>query len=184
VESGYSIDQLENIAWATATSAAQSPLPATIAIRALRDLLTRWLLRGERDRADQDAQTLPVVYVDGVTRRIMDAFATLIVATAESRQAQTCAELASAFAHIAHRLESDEDRAAFDAALDSSLPAIIQHAELPRLQSALSELSTALERTGSDAERVNTVRELLTEATRRLLPKASDEPEAAHPRAS
>lgn len=32
------------------------------------------------------------------------------------------------------------------------------------------------------ADRVQEARELLSEATRRLLPKASDEPEAAHPR--
>ncbi len=35
---------------------------------------------------------------------------------------------------------------------------------------------------GHDTTRVSEVRDLLAEATRRLMPKASDEPEAAHPR--
>jgi len=40
---GYATDQLENIAWAATSSAQQSPQTAIVAVRALRDLLTRWL---------------------------------------------------------------------------------------------------------------------------------------------
>ena len=43
IESGYATDQLENIAWAATSSAQQSPQTAIVAVRALRDLLTRWL---------------------------------------------------------------------------------------------------------------------------------------------
>jgi len=181
-ESGYAIDQLQNIAWATGTSAEQSPNTATTAIRALRDLVTRWLIGGERDRSDwTDEPERPVVYRDGAVGRILEALGTLLVATAESRQAQTCAELLGAFASLAPRLASESDVVIFERALDTALPAVIQHAEIPSLAASLEVLQRALEDAGRDASRIREVRELLTEATRRLLPKASDEPEAAHP---
>jgi uncharacterized membrane protein len=183
-ESGYAIDQLENIAWAAATSAHQSPQTATEAIRALRDLLGRWLAAGERDRSDRSMQPqdLPVVYVDGAVQRILKSLATGVIATAESRQAQTCAELIEAFAGTVPRLRNDEERRLFGRALDSALPGVIQHAELPRLADSLQQLEETLDRCGYDSSRVAETRALLSEATRRLLPKASDEPEAAHPR--
>lgn len=108
--------------------------------------MTRWLIAGERDRSEwADRQELPVVYRDAAVGRILETLATLVVATAESRQAQTCAELLTAFASLAPRLASSSDVAVFERSLDRVLPSVIQ------------------------------------QATRRLLPKASDEPEAAHP---
>jgi hypothetical protein len=153
-------------------------------VRALHDLLARWLVAGERDRSDRSIpqDELPVVYVDGVVPRVLGALATAVVASAESRQVHTCAELIRAFAGVAPRLRDDRDRAVFDQTIDSVLPAVIQHAEVPTLKDALAELEQVLNEHGHDASRVAAVRVLLSEATRRLLPKASDEPEAAHPR--
>jgi uncharacterized membrane protein len=184
VESGYAIDQLENIGWAAASSAEQSPQTAIVAIRALRDLLTRWLAAGEPDRSDraQRSDELAVVYTDGVVPRVLSSLATITVATAESRQAQTCAELVRAFTGLVSRLRNDDERAVFDQALDSVLPAVIQHAETPRLVQALRRLQEVLASNGRPDDRIAEVCELLSEATGRLLPKASDEPEAAHPR--
>jgi uncharacterized membrane protein len=183
-ESGYATDQLENIAWAATSSAQHSPQTAVTAVRALHDLLARWLVAGERDRSDR-AETPheePIVYTDGVVVRVLGSLARLTVASAESRQAQTCAELMLTFAGIAPRLLNDSDRATFDDALDSCLPAVIQHAEVPRLKEALDKLERVLRQQGHEADRVSQVRRLLAEATQQLLPKASDEPEAAHPR--
>jgi uncharacterized membrane protein len=184
LESGYSIDQLENIAWSTSTSAGQSPNTATAAIRALRDLVGRWLVAGERDRSDRAdrPETLPVVYIDGAVERVFDALATLVVGSAESRQAQTTAELLFGFAGLLPRLESRGDHEIFDRALDPVLGSVIQQAEVPRLRDALTALGKAMDDAGHDAARVREVQRLLREATVRLLPKASDEPEAAHPR--
>jgi hypothetical protein len=150
----------------------------------LHDLLARWLVAGERDRSElsERPEERPIVYTDGAAPRILSALATIVVATAESRQAHTCAEALRAFAGVAPRLKDDEDRAAFDDALDMVLPAVIQHAELPRLKQALAELERVLDEVGHDSSRVAEVRKLLSEATRQLLPKASDEPEAAHPK--
>ncbi|NKX54184.1 DUF2254 domain-containing protein [Arthrobacter sp. E918] len=182
IESGYAIDQLENIAWETATSAAQSPQTAAVAVRALSDLLGRWLIAGERDRSDRAEQPeeLPVVYLDGAVEQGIRALATLVVGSAESRQAKTCAEIIRAFARIAPRLR-EEDKAVFEEVLDSALPALIQHAELPVLRDSLRDLEEVLEQAGHDVARLAETRGLLAEASRRLMPKPSDEPEAVHP---
>jgi uncharacterized membrane protein len=182
-ESGYATDQLENIAWAAASSAQHSPQTAVVTVRALHDLLARWLVAGERDRSERSEQPPeePIIYIDGAVPRVLGSLARLTVATAESRQAQTCAQLMLAFAGVAPRLQSENDRATFDQTLDSCLPGVIQHAEVPTLAQALQQLEKVLREQGREAARVGEVRRLLSEATRRLLPKASDEPEAAHP---
>jgi uncharacterized membrane protein len=183
VESGYAVEQLENIAWATGTSAGQSPNTATAAVRALTDLLGRWLISGERDRSEmsREQEELPVVYGDGAVASGLAALGTLIVGSAESSQVQTCTELIRSFARLVPRLH-DSDRRDFEEALDAALPAVIQHAGVPMLHHALQELEQVMREAGHDAARVAEVRALLTEATRRLMPKPSDEPDAAHPR--
>ncbi len=183
-ESGYSIEQLENIAWAVGSSGQQSPQTAVQTVRTLRDLLARWLMAGERDRsvrAEKEAE-LPIVYADGAVPHLLDTLSTVLVAAAESRQAATCAEALHAFADLAPRLQSPEDVARFKEALDVSLPGVLVHAEVPRLSRALERLEQVLRENSQDASRVSEVRFLLSEATRRLLPKPSDEPDSAHPR--
>jgi len=182
-QAGYAIDQLENIAWASATSAGQSPNTATTAVRALADLLGRWLLAGERDRSDRamGQAELPIVYVDGATSQVMRSFSALLIATADSGQAQTAAEVLGALAFAVPRLASQGDKAALSEAIDCALPAVIQHAEIPQLTRSLGRLAVELRAADMDATRVQTVKELLTLATVRLMPKPSSQPESAHP---
>jgi uncharacterized membrane protein len=184
VESGYAIDQLENIAWSTGASAGQSPNTAKTAIRAIRDLVTRWLMAGERDRADvaQAQDELPIVYEDGAAERGADALATLLVATSESRQAQSCAELVRAFAGIIPHVRTDRDRHVLSRALDSALPSVIQHAEIPPLHDALAQLEEVLGAYGFRTERVTETRQLLRLAPEQMSPKPSDQPESVRPR--
>jgi hypothetical protein len=181
IESGYAIDQLENIAWSAGSSAQQCPQAAVAAIRSLRDLLARWLSAGERDRSDraERPEVEPVVYVDGASGHVLGALANAVVASAESRQTQTCAEALNAFASLVPRLRTHEDRTEFDVALDGVLPAVLQHARTGRLAQALAHLEQALSDNGHAAERVGEVRALLAEATRALRSKPSDEPNLA-----
>jgi uncharacterized membrane protein len=181
-ESGYAIDQLENIAWVAATSALQSPNTAIAAARMLSDLLNRWLISGERDRSERADQPdeLPVVYVDGAVPLGLASLSTLLVACAESQQPQTCAELIRSFTRLVPRLH-DEDKESFEEALNAALPAVIQQAEAPALRNALQELERAMRTAGQDISRVAQVRRALADATRRLEPKPGDEPEPVHP---
>ncbi|WP_295126676.1 DUF2254 family protein [uncultured Leifsonia sp.] len=182
-EGGYAIDQLENIAWATGSSAIQSPSTSASAIRAIGDLVARWLESGERDRSPEATRetVLPVVYEDGATDRGISALAAITLAATESSQAQTAAELVRAFALIAPRLESDDDRAAFTGALDACLPALAQHGSLPALMAALRGLSAEMSRAGMDASHVDETSALLTRSASQLQPKPSSEPSATHP---
>ncbi|MDQ0769403.1 putative membrane protein [Pseudarthrobacter defluvii] len=181
-EAGYAIDQLENIAWATGTSASQSPNTATAAIRSLSDLLGRWMISGERDRSNRslEQEELPVVYLDGAVPLGMAALSTLIIGTVDSSQVQTCAELIRSFARLVPRLH-ETDKKDFEEVLDGALPAVIQHAHVPVLRNALAELEHVMYQCGYNIDRVGEVRHLLDESARRLLPKPSDEPESAHP---
>lgn len=119
----------------------------------------------------------------GAVPRTLGALSAVIVASAGSQQTQTCAARLRAFAGIASRLRTDGDRAAFDRCLGSVLPSVIQHAEAPPLSDALEHLQDTLESDGYRADRVAEVRDLLSAATRQLLPKASDEPDSARPQA-
>ena len=108
------------------------------------------------------------------------ALGTLIIGTVDSSQVQTCAELVRSFARLVPRLH-DSDRADFDDVLDASLPAVIQHAQVPSLRNALEELESAMRDAGHDTERVAEVRRLLAASARQLRPKPSAEPDSAHP---
>lgn len=181
-ESGYALDQLENIAWTTGTSAGQSPSTAIAAVRSLTDLLGRWLINGERDRSDraEEPEELPIVYTDGAVARGLAALSNLVIASAESRQAQTCAELIRSFARLAPRLQ-DPDKEHFQQALDACLPAVIQHPEAPALRNALSELEAALLEAEIPTARLREAMDALRSSSDRMMPKPSDEPEAAAP---
>lgn len=179
-ESGYALDQLENIAWTTGTSAGQSPNTAIVAIRSLSDLLGRWLVSGERDRSDRSKQTeeLPIVYTDGAVARGLSGLSNLVIGSAESRQVQTCAELVRSFARLAPRLHKS-DLLDFQSAMDACMPAVIQHPEVPVLRSALEELKGALLAAGLDPGKLEQAQEALHSSFERMMPKPSDEPEAA-----
>ncbi len=182
IESRYAVAQLENIVWATGSSAFQSPNTATAAVRALTDLLGRWLIGGERDRSkkSRENEELPVVYGDDIAQLGLAALGNLVIGSAESSQVQTCTELIRSFAHLAPRLH-DTDKRDFVESLDAALPAVIQHAGVPMLRHALQKLDTAMRDAGLDTARVTKVNGLLTEATHRLMPKPSNDPAAAHP---
>jgi uncharacterized membrane protein len=178
-ESGYALDQLENIAWTTATSSGQSSSTAIVAVRSLSDLLGRWLINGERDRSDrsQDREELPIVYPDGAVARGLMALSNLVIATAESRQAQTCAELVRSFARLAPRLQPS-DREGFQAALGACMPALIHHEDMPALHRAMAELETALQRAGLDSRRLAQARDAIRRVSERVLPVPWGEPAA------
>lgn len=181
-EAGYALDQLENIAWATGTSAGQSPSTAIAAVRSLSDLLGRWLISGERDRSDRarERNELPIVYSDAAVARGLTALSNLVIATAESHQVQAGAELMRSFGRLAPRLHAI-DKEDFGQALDACLPAVIQHPEAPALRTALAELETALQNADIPTTRLAEVRDAMHSSSERLMPKPSDEPEGAAP---
>lgn len=161
VDSAYSIDQLQNVAWLGA--GAQSPLTASAAIHQMRDLVGHWAATEEStlDSPDEDGEPLPVVYTDGAINRVIEGFGTLLVVSARARQTETAALLVTAFAHALRRLGSDEHRATIVRSLDAALPAVVPHGGAPALVEALAGLVTALEDAGLDTRATRRVRDHL-----------------------
>lgn len=175
---GYSLDQLENIAWMAGTSAAQSPYTSRAAITSLRDLVARWTSSSsDHVRSPKDQDLLPVVYEDGATSRILHTFGTLLVAASESKQAHTAATIISCFAHVLPRLRLESDRIEFRRALDAALPTVVQQVGIPTLAAALNELVGALEVEGYDTGRVLRAQARLRTAMEELASEPSSERE-------
>ena len=160
----YAIDQLGNIAWSAASSAQQSPHTAVVAVRAMRDLLVRWVSAGPPPR-ERDARRSTVVYVDNAVDHTLDALLTVVVVAGESRQVQTCSEVIQALAGLVRVVQDDEIRERLSTTLRGVLPTVIEHAELPDLTVALDDLIDALQSSGIDAKQVDEVRALLRRST-------------------
>lgn len=174
MDSGYSIAQLETIAWTTATSA-QSPYTAGAAIHQLRDLVARW------SAAEEDARTtalgspepLPVVYATGAIERVVRGLGELLTASSQSRQSSTAALLVTSFAHALPRLRTDYYRDQLLRSLDAALPSLTAQVGSPALVDALAGLEDALAAAGRSTRGVRQVRAVLRAATEDLIPDPS-----------
>lgn len=129
---GYGIEQLEAIAWTSASTAKSDPAPAIMAVRNLRDVLARWVHDGV---ALPGQRVAPVVYVDDVPARLLNAFESIAVASTESMQHQTLTEVLRTFTLLFDRLPADEQIRAEDLILrvlsglgDHMLTAPLEHA--------------------------------------------------------
>ena len=72
-----------------------------------------------------------------------------------------------------------DDSHGFQSAMDACMPAVIQHPDAPALHNALAELEDALLAAGLNPRRLAEARQALQGASERMLPKPSDESEAA-----
>lgn len=129
---GYGIDQLEAIGWTSASTAKSDHAPAIMAVRNLRDILARWVEDGV---PAPDGRVVPVVYVDDVPARLLNAFESIAVASTESMQHQTLAEVLRTFTLLFDRLPAEEQIRAEDLILrvlsglgDHVLTAPLEHA--------------------------------------------------------
>lgn len=174
MDPGYSIDQLENIAWTTGTSA-QSPYTAGAAIHQLRDLVGRWATAEERTWSSppEQPEPLPVVYTTGAVGRVISALGTLLTASSQARQSGTAALLITSFAHALPRLGSERHRDQLLRSLDAALPSLTAQLASPVLMEALVELVDALEAGGRSADGVQQVQAVLRAATQHLVPDPS-----------
>jgi hypothetical protein len=95
---------------------------------------------------------------------VLRALATLLVGSSESQQSHTAALIVNSFAHVLPQLTSEHDLLELTRSLDAALPSVTEHAALPALEAALSELVDALDGVGRDARRVKQVRARLRSA--------------------
>ena len=163
------VEEMHTIAWTTISSAQSDPDPALIAIRALRDLLSRWA--GET--AEQNGN-LPVVYGDDVMPGLMDALESLAVSASESMQHQTYAEILATFNVLYGRLPPRlQDRA--EEVVLTSLSGLGEHILTAGLRRALVDTVAVFERHGrrQPADAVKTALEHLATSLGRLGSRAT-----------
>ncbi|HVF64748.1 MAG TPA: DUF2254 family protein [Casimicrobiaceae bacterium] len=88
------LEELETIGWTSISTAQSDPDAGILTIYSLRDILARWALAPPRAT---DADAPPVVYVDDVMPRLLNAFESLAVVASESMQHQSYAEILRTF---------------------------------------------------------------------------------------
>jgi hypothetical protein len=145
------IEELENIAWTSISTAQSDPDPGLLAIYNLRDLLARWT----EERLEEGVQAAPVVYSDDVLTRLVGAFASLSVSASESMQHQTCAAILRSLAVVYPRLSPTLCGQVRDC-VARTLPALGDHVLTVELDRALREMRAALEEAG-EVETANAV---------------------------
>lgn len=87
-DAGYSLHHLHTIGWTAISTARSDPAVGTIAIHALRDLSVAW--QSPPARADNTAR---LIYDDRLSLLLIDTLESFMVASTESRQHQTFAQL-------------------------------------------------------------------------------------------
>ena len=139
------IEELETIAWTSISTAQSDPDAGVLAIYGLRDLLARW-----QDDADvQRDDASPVVYIDDVPERLLNAFESLAVVASESMQHQSHAEILRTFDILFERL-SERGKARVEDIVMRTLPAVGDHVLTAELDDAMIRLVATLQRAGRE----------------------------------
>ncbi|MBV9140811.1 MAG: DUF2254 domain-containing protein [Pseudonocardiales bacterium] len=156
-EAVYGVHQLSSVAWAASTH--QDPEAALVAVGALHTLLAHWteeqtLVRGPADNNDP----LPVVYPDTTIEQVLSSLASIIVATGQSGQHQTCAQVLEVFSMALPRLSPHHQRIVVQH-LHRVLPTVTMHIFSRELERALAALGRVLYDTGypSCAHQLSTI---------------------------
>ncbi len=138
------VEELETIGWTSISTAQSDADSGVLTIYALRDLLARWC-QPQPDSGNR--QAAPVVYVDDVVPRVLNAFESLLVSASESMQHQSCAEILATFEIVFARLGPQEQRHVEDIVL-RSLAALGDHVLTSELERAIGRLAAVLEKAG------------------------------------
>lgn len=138
------IEELETIGWTSISTAQSDPDAGKLTILSLRDLLARWAVA---DDDTSDARAAPVVYVDNVLPRLLDAFESLAVVASESMQHQSYAEILRTFAFAFEALP-DERKSRVEEIVLRTLSGLGDHVLTAKLESAITALLSALDRSG------------------------------------
>lgn len=120
-------------------------LIGVLTILSLRDILARW--SAPPDPAPGTALPAPVVYVDNVLPRLLDAFESLAVSASASLQHQSFAEILRTFELLFDRLPADLQARAEDLVL-RALSMLGEFVLTHELEVALAGLIAALEAAG------------------------------------
>jgi uncharacterized membrane protein len=142
----FGVEQLAAIAWTSISTARSNPQPGILAIRSLRDILSRW---GDEGPPPADPQS-PVVYTDRVVQETIDVLESLCVVASESMQHQTLAEIMRTLAFLLGALPQTCAGQLEDVVL-RSVSALGEHVLTRELEASLQQLEAALRGCGRAA---------------------------------
>lgn len=108
------VEELETIGWTSISTAQSDPDAGILTILALRDILARW---AQPHAANATAKPAPVVYVDNVMPKLLNAFESLAVVASESMQHQSYTEIVRTFELVYARLPDALQRRCEDVVL-------------------------------------------------------------------
>ncbi len=137
------IGQLATIAWNNTSTAVSNPHPPILICRAVRNLVWEWT----EDGPEPDCNS-PIVYPDLTLKKALQLLEATAVASAESKQPQTLAELYEAYAALLPRLD-DKSRKQVEEAVRLSLGALPEHVPTQHLNHAMTRLCDALDEVDS-----------------------------------
>jgi uncharacterized membrane protein len=145
------IEELETIGWTSISTAASDPDAGVLTIYGLRDILARWSEPpGDDAQAAPEHGVAPIVYVDNVPARLLNAFESLAVSASESMQHQSLAAVLRTFELLFERLPPAWQARVEDIVL-RSLSCMGEHVLTLELETALTDLVARFEAAGRPA---------------------------------
>ena len=138
------IQELETIGWTSISTAQSDPDAGVLTIYSLRDILARWSAAPEEALA---GEATPIVYLDDVLPRLLDAFESLALSASASMQHQSLAEILRTFNLLFDRLPPALQLRTEDVIL-RTLSGLGDHVLTRELETALTELVVTLATAG------------------------------------
>lgn len=155
----FGIEELEMVAWTSISSSKSNPEPGLLTIRALRDILARWVAPDRE--AEPSPDQLPLVYLDATMERLLGTLMSLGIAASESMQHQSLAEVLTVFTVMFGRLSPPEQDRAEDL-ICRLMTSVGDHVLSRTLEVAMRELAGVLEENGREGA-AGTVRHVVNE---------------------
>lgn len=141
-DSAHAVDQLSSMAW-SATAVSGDPEGARLAVETLRSLLVNVRVHDNRHAAGTYGGPLPLVYRDPVVVKILDGLTSVITASGQSGQHQTCSSVLMTLSWSLAQLDSDDQELAFDR-LQRVLPTVLNHVFTTEMERAFDSLQHAM----------------------------------------
>lgn len=165
------VDQLGNMAW-SATASAGDPEGARVAVEALHGLLVQFQAQDNRSHSPNAPDTpLPVVYSDRAVLKILNALTSVIVASGQSGQHQTCGKVLTVISQVLPQLARDNQQLATDL-VQRVLPTARQHVYTDEMEEAFNDIQQAVQHTELPiaAQRVTEIKEQLRDGQQLATP--------------
>ncbi|GAB3290597.1 DUF2254 family protein [Parasphingorhabdus pacifica] len=162
-DAAHSVDHLSNMAWAaTATSA--DPEGARITVETLHSLLITFQEQESQHSAGSHGGPLPLVYNDPVIGKVLDGLTSVIAASGQSGQHQTCGAVITVLSRALPQLEPDNQHIAFDR-LQRVLPTALNHVFTFEMEHAFDAMQQAMYETElpDGAKRIRQIKEQMRE---------------------